>query len=174
VRALACVFVCARMGACMSACVCLCVRVHVCVCASMHARVFVDARTCTSCASINMSVCVYVCVCVRVCVCKPTNLRALDQGHLALPVNLVCGFLWPGSGAVDHCADADHGSGEGGRVREVSLRGKSQSVIFRVGQNRVYTPYMTVYLVSSRPKIPYMHRIYSWFWQTLVIFSPVT
>jgi hypothetical protein len=29
----------------------------------------------------------------------------------------------------------------------------------RVGQNRIYTPYMTVYLVNSLPKIPYIHRI---------------
>jgi len=30
----------------------------------------------------------------------------------------------------------------------------------RVGQNRIYTPYMTVYLAISLPKIPYIHRIY--------------
>ena len=30
----------------------------------------------------------------------------------------------------------------------------------KVGQNRIYTPYMTVYLVISQPKIPYIHRIY--------------
>jgi len=30
----------------------------------------------------------------------------------------------------------------------------------RVGQNRINTPYMTVYLVNSLPKIPYIHRIY--------------
>jgi hypothetical protein len=30
----------------------------------------------------------------------------------------------------------------------------------RVGQNRIYTPYMTVYLVISLPKISYIHRIY--------------
>ena len=32
--------------------------------------------------------------------------------------------------------------------------------MFRVGQNRIYAPYMTVYLVVSLPKIPYIHRIY--------------
>ena len=32
--------------------------------------------------------------------------------------------------------------------------------ICRVGQNCIYTPYMTVYLVISLPKIPYIHRIY--------------
>ena len=30
----------------------------------------------------------------------------------------------------------------------------------RVGQNRVYTPYMTVYLAISLPKIPYVQRIH--------------
>jgi hypothetical protein len=30
----------------------------------------------------------------------------------------------------------------------------------RVSQNRVYTPYMTVYFVFSLPNIPYVHRIY--------------
>ena len=34
------------------------------------------------------------------------------------------------------------------------------SLIFRVGQNRIYTPYMTVYMVNSLPKIPYTHCIY--------------
>jgi hypothetical protein len=28
-------------------------------------------------------------------------------------------------------------------------------LLFRVGQNRIYTPYMTVYLVISLPKLPY-------------------
>jgi hypothetical protein len=32
--------------------------------------------------------------------------------------------------------------------------------ICRVGQNRIYTPYMTVYMVISLPNIPYTHRIY--------------
>jgi hypothetical protein len=30
----------------------------------------------------------------------------------------------------------------------------------RVGQNRIYTYIYTVYLVISKPKIPYVHRIY--------------
>jgi len=32
--------------------------------------------------------------------------------------------------------------------------------MLRVGQNRIYTPYMTVYLVISLPKIPYVNRVY--------------
>jgi len=35
-----------------------------------------------------------------------------------------------------------------------------KSLINRVGQNRIYTPYMTVYLMISLPKILYIHRIY--------------
>jgi hypothetical protein len=30
----------------------------------------------------------------------------------------------------------------------------------RVGQNRIYTPYMTVRMVISLLKIPYVHRIH--------------
>jgi len=33
--------------------------------------------------------------------------------------------------------------------------------IYRVGQNRIFTPYMTVYLVISLPKILHTHRIYT-------------
>ena len=32
--------------------------------------------------------------------------------------------------------------------------------ICRVGQNRIYTPYMTVCMVICLPNIPYIHRIY--------------
>ena len=42
----------------------------------------------------------------------------------------------------------------------VSTYGSGQPYIFRVGQNRIYTPYMTVYLVISLPKIPYVDRVY--------------
>jgi len=37
----------------------------------------------------------------------------------------------------------------------------------RVGQNRIYTPYMTVYFVISLPKTPYIYTVYIWFWPTL-------
>jgi hypothetical protein len=32
--------------------------------------------------------------------------------------------------------------------------------IIRVGHNCIFTPYMTVYLMISLPKIPYIHHIY--------------
>jgi hypothetical protein len=37
----------------------------------------------------------------------------------------------------------------------------------RVGQSRVYTPHMTVHLVISMPKIPYIYTVYVMFWPTL-------
>jgi len=46
-------------------------------------------------------------------------------------------------------------------------------VLTRVGQKRIYTPYMTVYLVIPLPKIPYIHRIYIWFWPTLLLTKTV-
>jgi hypothetical protein len=33
-------------------------------------------------------------------------------------------------------------------------------IMFRVGQNRLHAPYMTVYSVISLPEIPCIHRIY--------------
>ena len=35
-------------------------------------------------------------------------------------------------------------------------------------QNRIYTPYMTVYLVISLPKMPYINRIFM-VWPTLIM-----
>ena len=43
--------------------------------------------------------------------------------------------------------------------------------MYRVGHNRIYAPYMTVYLVISLPKVPYIHRIYIWSWPTLLMFG---
>jgi len=43
-------------------------------------------------------------------------------------------------------------------IRRVSLNHTFRRVyIYRVGQNSIYTPYMTVYLVISQPK-KYIHR----------------
>ena len=50
---------------------------------------------------------------------------------------------------------------------EISHQCRSTVYISRVGQNRIYTPYMTEYLVISLPKIPYIDRIY------MVLANPV-
>jgi len=39
--------------------------------------------------------------------------------------------------------------------------------ISSVGQNRIYTPYMTVYLAISLLKIPFIHRIYIYIYMFL-------
>ena len=46
------------------------------------------------------------------------------------------------------------------RDTKLDYRTAHTCFMLRVGQNRIYTPYMTVYLVISLPKIPYIHRIY--------------
>jgi len=42
----------------------------------------------------------------------------------------------------------------------LGVLGHIQGAISRVGQNRMYTPYMAVCMVISLPKIPYIHRVY--------------
>jgi len=46
------------------------------------------------------------------------------------------------------------------KKKEERNAGSVNIIITRVGQNRIYTPYMTVHSVISLPKIPYTHRIY--------------
>ena len=72
-----------------------------------------------------------VCVCACVCVC-------------------VCVYVCV---CMCVCVCVCHPQHTGvGLARIINIR--------RVGQNRIYVPYMTVYMVISLPKIPYMHRIY--------------
>jgi hypothetical protein len=75
----------------------------------------------------------FVCVCVRMCVCACVRERTCVYVHVDVCVCLylcVCSGL---SGCIFAC---------------------------RVGQNRIYTPYLAVHLVISLPNIPYIHRIY--------------
>ena len=45
---------------------------------------------------------------------------------------------------------------------------KCESGASRVGQNRIYTLYMTVYLMKLLQKVPCcIHSKYMWFWSTL-------
>ena len=48
----------------------------------------------------------------------------------------------------------------------IILASMAPSYMSRVGHNRIYTYIYTVYLVISKPKIPYVHHIYM-FWPTL-------
>ena len=49
--------------------------------------------------------------------------------------------------------------GCGGYKRELRSGKKWDVLLGRIGQKRIYTPYMTVCLVISLPKVPYTHCI---------------
>ena len=90
---------------------------------------------------------VYVCVCVPVRVCECVNVCMCVQG----------------------CAYAC--MGEERLPLPVLLNSFDVAyIIYKVGQNRIYTPYMTVCLMKSLQKMPYIHHVYIWFWPTLIIF----
>ena len=42
------------------------------------------------------------------------------------------------------------------------VAGGFELCIIRVGQNRIYTPYMTVCMVIPLPRIPYIHPVYTY------------
>jgi len=42
----------------------------------------------------------------------------------------------------------------------VITRSRAFSTLSKEGQKRTYTPFLTVYLVISLPKLPFIHRIY--------------
>jgi hypothetical protein len=48
-----------------------------------------------------------------------------------------------------------------GQNHTYAYRVGQNPILYRVGQNRIYTPYMTVYLIVSLPKKTYVHRIYT-------------
>jgi hypothetical protein len=53
---------------------------------------------------------------------------------------------------------ADKSTNKIGPVRFEGVHSKAAKC--RVGQNCIHTPYMTICLVISLPKIPYIHRTY--------------
>ena len=61
-----CVFVCARVHACLCVCACLCMCM--CVCVYVHV-----------CVHVCVCVCMCVCVCVRACVCVCVRLESLKR-----------------------------------------------------------------------------------------------
>jgi len=74
-----------------------------------------------------------VCACVSVCMCVCVCVLSIHMLH---------GVSCPQSTTVPQLAH------------------KLSPIIARVGQNCIHTPHMTVFLVISLPKIPYIHRIY--------------
>ena len=99
--------------------------------------------------------CVCVCVCVCVCACVSVclvGLRVCACKYVRVSMFVLSACVW----ISIYMAMARH-----------SMCSKEALQMCRVGQNRIYTPYMTVYLVISLPKILYIHRIYTRFWPTL-------
>jgi hypothetical protein len=77
--------------------------------------------------------------------------------HLLFSHNHSCRgeVLWRGA-CLSHRAKGRH------RCAFLLIKGALPQLRYmsRVGQNRVCTPYMTVLLAISLPKVPYIHRIY--------------
>jgi len=91
--------------------------------------------------------CVHACLYVRVYVCDTRLLMFARSWPLRSSLVLQKGgWLWKAFAAGKKTCPV------------LQMQAKRQTC--RVGQNRIYTPYMTVYLVISLPKIPYLHRIY--------------
>jgi len=125
---------------CVHACVCAWVCVRVCMCACMRVCAWVY---------VHVYVCVHTCVCVRVCMCA--CVRVCVHGCVCVCM-YVCIRACVCMGVCVHACACVY-------VRVWHMR--------RVGQNHIDTPFMTVYTVISLPKMPYVHRIYIWFWPTL-------
>jgi hypothetical protein len=86
---------------------------------------------------------VFVCVCVCVCVkhargdCCAIAVDAVRSRLVAAQNKGVAVFS------------------EYGRAQACAIR-----LMYRVGLDRIHTPYMTAFLVTSLPKTPYIHRLY--------------
>ena len=127
-------------------CVCVCVCVYLCACVccgSSHNAALCQLKLCTLSALLQPQ---------RVCVCVcDTTFQACSESVWPIRSNSVLEQIL---------------SSKWGKVySSMSDRPKIQRVshMARVGQNRIYTPCMTVTLVISLPKTPYLHRIYMYY-----------
>jgi len=133
-----------RKSATKQECVCMCVCV---------------------CACVRVCVCVCMCVCTCMCVCACMNwyevhYNSTQYGRHISRNQYLAGYLYLHASVnrtVFEC-----------RLTWSSC-GDPSTTIFRVGQNRIYTRYMTIYLTRSLPKTPYVHHVYIWFLPTLTI-----
>ena len=117
----------------------MCVCVFVCVCVCMCVCVCVCVCVCLFACALHARVCMCVCVCMRVsasmcvCVCMCVAVREYKRPLSRLKcLNLM----------IKDC------------------KRMQASLLYRVGRNRIYTPYITVCMVISLLKLPYVHRIY--------------
>ena len=74
---------------------------------------------------------------------------------------MLCVFMVPANPTHHLCLTVDFRAYERDIRRQTSrVNEKAGERIIRICQNRIYTPYMTVYLVISLPKILYLHHVY--------------
>jgi len=100
--------------------------------------------------------CVFVHVCVCACVCVCLNFFPFTNGSIALGPSHTHFLLCCLHSQIEFLPP------------DPTINLPTQSSCFsRVGQNPIYAPFMTKYLMISLPKIPYMHRIY------MVLANPV-
>jgi hypothetical protein len=112
------------------------------------------------CSYTGVCVCVYVCVCVRVCVCLCVYGCVCMYVCVCMCVYVLGG--WEGMcRCVCACVSACVCVSSSVQLPLLSRRVKqARELSYRVGQNRIYTPHITVHLAIFLPKIPYKHRIY--------------
>ena len=114
----------------------------------------VESDTRSTCLYLQICVNTFVCVCLLTDVlltnvfskCVQEAVRRAGQGG--------CGVRRP-----EHVLAANRGHGAGHQVNGAPYV-CAMSCTCRVGQNRIYARYMTVYML----KIPYINTVYIWFW----------
>jgi len=92
-----------------------------------------------------------------------TNSHCLSLNLIMRSVQCIVSYILPGDNVGGFRKGKLRQLDEtNGAIRILNLfiqsMGCMMSFIFRVGQNRIYTPYMTVCMVISLPKMPYIHR----------------
>jgi len=113
-----------------------------CECVCVHARARLCVCVCV-CVLERVHGCAFACAWVKMFVVFQTAFVSEAFGTQTLCYKCVCAHA--PARTMSTCTHAIH----------------------RVGQDRMFTPYMTVYLVISLPTIPCIHRIYIWFWPAL-------
>ena len=101
------------------------------------------------CVCVCVRVCVYVCVCVCVCVVR---LLSISWSRLFRCTH--------GMQCIQSATDEQRCNSQTKEQQTNKVHAWYAVHTSRVGQNRVYTPYMAVYLVTPLPKLTNVHRIY--------------
>ena len=113
-----------------------------------------------ACCVLYVSCAVCVCVCVHVLKCMRTIGSRARVHTLAHTHSHTQACRHPKSYNREACKSAHTHSHTHTHTLTHTHKHVCTEHVCRVGQNRIYTPYMTVYLVISLPKIPCILIIY--------------